>query len=164
MLRTEVERNAGLAGMATTLTLALVAWPHAWLVHAGDSRCYLVRGGSVTPLTRDQTIATELAAAGALSPDEAARSPMRSVLSSSVTSGSSDVTPETRRVELRAGDWLLLVTDGLYEAVPEKEMARIVGDSGRAAEAARELVGAARAASAGDDATVVAVRLDGTPA
>jgi protein phosphatase len=162
VLRAEAQRNPEVAGMATTLTLALVAWPHAYVVHAGDSRCYRFHSGKLTRLTTDQTVAAELAAAGALSPGEAARSPMRNVLSSSVTSGSTDVKPESRRVALHPGDWLVLTTDGLHNVVPERDMAAILSRAATASAACRDILEAARAASAPDDATVVAVRLDGS--
>ena len=32
-------------GMGTTLTMAYVSWPNLYVVHAGDSRCYLIRNG-----------------------------------------------------------------------------------------------------------------------
>ena len=41
---------------ATTLTLVLLVWPRAYLVHVGDSRAYVRRRGRVQALTRDQTL------------------------------------------------------------------------------------------------------------
>jgi protein phosphatase len=161
LLRGDVERNRELAGMATTLTTAVVVWPHVHVVHTGDSRCYLLRGGKLVSLTSDQTIAAELAAAGALKPEEADQSPMKNVLSSSVTSGPSDVKAQSRRVDLRPGDWLLLTTDGLHGSVPSDEIVRIVREASTPASACHGLMEAARAARTPDDATVVAVHLDG---
>jgi protein phosphatase len=128
-------------------------------VNAGDSRCYLYRGGRLTQVTTDQTVAADLAAAGAIRGDDVSRSPMRNVLSSSVTSGPHDVRPELKRVQLKEGDWLLLTTDGLHESVPEAAMARALGGATTVEAACRELIQAARAAGASDDATAVAVRL-----
>ena len=47
-------------GMATTLTLYLGVWPRAYLLQVGDSRCYLLRNGELTQMSRDQTMAQEL--------------------------------------------------------------------------------------------------------
>ncbi|HEX2609906.1 MAG TPA: protein phosphatase 2C domain-containing protein, partial [Gemmatimonadales bacterium] len=47
-------------GMATTLTLYLGVWPKAYMLQVGDSRCYLLRNGELTQITRDQTMAQEL--------------------------------------------------------------------------------------------------------
>jgi protein phosphatase len=159
LLRDDAGHNPELAGMATTLVLAVVAWPYAHVVNAGDSRCYLYRGGRLTQVTTDQTVAADLAAAGAIRGDDVSRSPMRNVLSSSVTSGPHDVRPELKRVQLKEGDWLLLTTDGLHESVPEAAMARALGGATTVEAACRELIQAARSAGASDDATAVAVRL-----
>ncbi|MCA9133612.1 MAG: hypothetical protein KDA45_10675, partial [Planctomycetales bacterium] len=44
-------------GMGSTLTLCYIVWPKMFVVHVGDSRCYLMRGGHLQPLTRDHTLA-----------------------------------------------------------------------------------------------------------
>jgi protein phosphatase len=160
LLRDEAARQPDLAGMATTLTLALVVWPDAHLVHAGDSRCYLCRNGGLIRLTDDQTMAAELRAAGALSDADAARSPLRRVLASSISSGSTDVRPVSRRIRLQAGDTLLFCTDGLYDAVPDDDIARLVRQRHPAAGLCRELLEAARSGGTRDDATAVVVRWD----
>ncbi len=59
------EENPEYRGMATTLTLYLGVWPRAYLLQVGDSRCYLLRGGELTQITRDQTMAQELIDLGA---------------------------------------------------------------------------------------------------
>jgi protein phosphatase len=158
LLRAEAGRQPDLAGMATTLTLALVVWPDAYLVHAGDSRCYLYRNGGLIRLTDDQTMAAELHAAGALSDADAARSPLKRVLASSISSGATDVRPAARRLRLQAGDTLLLCTDGLYDVVLEEDLARLVRHGQTAAGVCRELLEAAQSAGAQDDTTAVAVR------
>jgi PPM family protein phosphatase len=158
LLRAEAGRSPDLAGMATTLTLAVVAWPDAHVVHTGDSRCYLSRAANLTRLTRDQTLAADLVASGALSDTDAARSPFHRVLSSSVTSGTNDVQPASRYVRLQTGDTLLLCTDGLYDVVSDDEIARVLRRAQTAAGACRDLLEAARAAAASDDATAVVVR------
>jgi protein phosphatase len=161
LLRDEAAHHPELAGMATTLVLAVVAWPYAHVVNAGDSRCYLFRGGRLTQVTTDQTVAAELAAGGAIRSDDVSRSPMRNVLSTSITSGPHDVRPELRCVELREGDWLLLTTDGLHESLAEAAMAAVLSAAPTPEVGCGGLIEAARAAGASDDATAVAVRLDG---
>ena len=60
------EEDADYRGMATTLTLYLGVWPRAYLLQVGDSRCYLLRHGELTQITRDQTMAQELVDAGVM--------------------------------------------------------------------------------------------------
>lgn len=63
-VRSEAERDESLRGMATTLTMATVVWPHLFIVQVGDSRCYRLRGGQLQPLTTDPTIAQASRAQG----------------------------------------------------------------------------------------------------
>lgn len=51
--------------MGTTVTLAYVLWPKLFLVHAGDSRCYLLRSGQLRQLTTDHTLAQQMIECGA---------------------------------------------------------------------------------------------------
>src|SRR5215213_7252146 len=54
------EEDADFRGMATTLTLYLGVWPQGYLLQVGDSRCYLLRQGELSQITRDQTMAQEM--------------------------------------------------------------------------------------------------------
>ena len=66
------EEDPEYLGMATTLTLYLGVWPRAYLLQVGDSRCYILRHGELTQITRDQTMAQELIDAGVLAASDAA--------------------------------------------------------------------------------------------
>ena len=65
--------DAGARSMATTLTLLIGVWPRAYLLQVGDSRCYLMRDGKLTQITRDQTMAQELVDQGVLTRTDAPR-------------------------------------------------------------------------------------------
>src|SRR4051794_32721197 len=69
---------------ATTLTLFVAVWPSLYLLHVGDSRFYLYRGGELQRLTRDQTMAQDLVDSGVLAKEQAVRSPLAHVLTSSI--------------------------------------------------------------------------------
>ena len=66
------QENAEYRGMATTLTLYLGVWPRAYLLQVGDSRCYLLREGELSQVTRDQTMAQEMVDAGIMTPADVA--------------------------------------------------------------------------------------------
>src|SRR5262249_46734818 len=51
-------------GMGTTLTMAYLIWPRLYVVHAGDSRCYLLRGGRLEQITTDHTLAQKMVESG----------------------------------------------------------------------------------------------------
>src|SRR5947208_599170 len=80
----EGEGDRALQGMATTLTLWLGVWPRAYLLQVGDSRCYVLRDGKLTQISRDQTMAEELVQQGVLTRTDAFHTPWANVLSSAL--------------------------------------------------------------------------------
>jgi serine/threonine protein phosphatase PrpC len=147
-----------LAGMASTLTMALVMWPRAFVSQVGDSRCYHLRAGELTRVTTDQTMARQLIDQGLLPEEAAERSPLGQVLSQAIGHHEPDVWPVLSELELRAGDTLLLCTDGLMKHVPDAQIAELLSTTTSADEAASALVGAALQGGGSDNVTVVAVR------
>jgi serine/threonine protein phosphatase PrpC len=106
-----------LEGLATTLTLWLGVWPRAYLLQVGDSRCYLLRDGELTQLSRDQTMAQELIDAGVLARAEASRTRWAHTLSSAI--GGSQAAPIVTRLEQEWGTVGLLCSDGLTRHVSD---------------------------------------------
>jgi len=106
-----------LEGMATTLTLWLGVWPRAYLLQVGDSRCYLLRDGELTQLSRDQTMAQELVDAGVLARAEASRTRWAHTLSSAI--GGRQSAPIVTRLEQEWGTVGLLCSDGLTRHVSD---------------------------------------------
>jgi len=106
-----------LEGMATTLTLWLGVWPRAYLLQVGDSRCYLLRDGELTQLSRDQTMAQELVDAGVLARAEASRTRWAHTLSSAI--GGRQTAPIVTRLEQEWGTVGLLCSDGLTRHVSD---------------------------------------------
>ena len=145
------------AGMATTLTMAHVLWPRAYVVQIGDSRCYHQRGGELHQVTRDQTVGQDLVDHGALLPEEAARSPYGHMLLQAI-GGEHGVQPVISRVDLDRGDALLLCTDGLTKHVPDSAIAGGLADADTAEDATRTLVSAALDGGGTDNVTVVVGR------
>ena len=106
-----------LEGMATTLTLWLGVWPRAYLLQVGDSRCYLLRDGELTQLSRDQTMAQELVDAGVLARAEASRTRWAHTLSSAI--GGRQSAPIVTRLQQEWGTVGLLCSDGLTRHVSD---------------------------------------------
>jgi serine/threonine protein phosphatase PrpC len=147
----------GLAQMGTTLTLAYVLWPRLYVVHAGDSRAYLARGGKLFPLTRDHTVAQAMADRGTLTQEEADRSRWSRVLTKCVSAAEDRVAPDVHKAKLRPGDTLMLCSDGLSKYVSDETIVGLLAD-GKAEDAARRLVDAANNAGGEDNVTVVVAR------
>ena len=143
------------ARMGTTVVVAVVQGDELIVAHAGDSRVYLLRKGTLQQLTNDHTWVAERVAAGILTPEEAAHHEMRHIVTRSLGAQPA-VEADVNRYMLLPGDRLLLCTDGLWEPVPDPEIARILGH-GRPQTAANALVNRAVAAGGADDTTALVV-------
>ena len=153
VLETGIKAGPAGAAMSTTLVACALRFDRAVVAHVGDSRCYLVRSGSAAALTRDHTVASEQARLGLLSAQEAAEVETRHVLSRSL-GGDLFVGVETGEHHVLAGDVLALCSDGLYGAVPESDIARVVSHSLDLNAAARELVALANERDGSDNISV----------
>lgn len=141
---------------ATTLTMLLLIWPRAYLVHVGDSRAYVRRRGRVQQLTRDQTVGEYMVNLGAWTEEQAARAKPAAALSSAV--GGSEFTPVVGLIDLEPGDSMLLCTDGLTKHVKDDRIASVMKQSGDAESMGRQLLNDALAAGATDNVSVIVVR------
>ncbi|MDE1976835.1 MAG: Stp1/IreP family PP2C-type Ser/Thr phosphatase [Elusimicrobia bacterium] len=145
------------AGMGTTVAAAWVGRRSAALAHVGDSRIYLCRGKTLSRLTRDHTWTQERVRAGAMTEAEAASSGLSNVLTRALGT-EPEVKADLADEDLRAGDVLLLATDGLTKMLKDEEIAGILAAGQDAAGAAQSLVLAANAAGGEDNVTVVVAR------
>ena len=107
-------------GMATTLTLYFGLWPRAYMLQVGDSRCYLLREGELTQITRDQTMAQELIDMGVEMPAGASQGPLAHTLSSSI--GGRQTAPAVTRQTVTWGNVALLCSDGLTNHVSDERI------------------------------------------
>ena len=83
-VRCNGESNPERRGMGTTLTVAYLLWPMMYVLHVGDSRCYILRDKHIQRLTKDQTLAQVLFDTGQLSEADLAVSPYHNVLVSAI--------------------------------------------------------------------------------
>lgn len=141
--------------MGTTLTMAYIIWPRMYVVHIGDSRCYLLRGQRLSQLTADHTVAQALVDHGTITPEQAADSPLSHVLVNSIGHGPTSFHPDVHKTRLEPGDKVLLCTDGLNAHVSDDEIATILSNAESAEEAAGVLVDAANAGGGTDNITAV---------
>lgn len=146
-------------GMGTTLTLAYVIWPWMYVVHAGDSRCYLLRGDKLEQLTSDHTISNQLVQAGTITAAETANSPWSNVLTNVLGAGSHDVLAEVKKVPLEVGDTVVLCTDGLNRHVEDGELRDIVQRELEPTECCRALIELANFRGGFDNITAIVARL-----
>lgn len=158
---TEAATEGGQEGMATTLTMAYILWPRAFIVQVGDSRLYLQREGWLDQITRDQTMAEDLVDQGILKPELAQKSRWSNVLSSAVGGRHATIDPVLYDLGLAQDDILLLCSDGLTKHVSDPEISEILTASATAQDACTSLVQAALDGGGTDNVTVVVARFLG---
>lgn len=153
------ERDPALAGMGTTLTALALALDDGGftIAHVGDSRAYLLRHGELRQLTTDHTWVQQQVDAGLLSPRDARRHPLSSMLTRAVGIAA-DPEVDIIRGDLEPGDLLLLCSDGLTGMVEDDELAYILARDLPLDDAARELADAANRNGGADNITAVLIR------
>jgi protein phosphatase len=151
-------RGGGGASMGTTFVACALRFDSAVVSHVGDSRCYLFRNGTATPLTRDHTMADEQFRLGILSREEAETGSGRHVLTRSLGSDLF-VAADTITVNILPGDVLLLCSDGLHGYVAEAAIERILRSHSDLQRTAEALVAAALDAGGHDNVSVQLIRV-----
>ena len=127
----------------------------------GDSRCYQIRDGRAIPLTRDHTWVSEQRKLGLITSAEAEQSDKRHVLTRSL-GPELFVTVDTVTVPVKAGDVMVLCTDGMYGAMYVEDIARITSQVKHPQIIAQELVTYAIEADGSDNATAQVIQIRST--
>jgi PPM family protein phosphatase len=158
----EVAHHPEFAGMGTTLTMALVSGWKLFVLHAGDSRCYLLRRDLFRQLTSDHTVAGELARSGAIQPEEASHHQFRHIVTNVLGGDQAGVRADVLRVYLEAEDVVLLCSDGLTEMLADDRIAAVLASEPEPQAACEQLVAEANAAGGQDNITAIVARFEGT--
>lgn len=151
-------QNPRMAGMGTTLTLAYSTGPELFILHAGDSRAYLLRGTELTRLTRDHTMAQLLIDSGMAEPGSDLANKTKRVLINCLGASELGVDVDFIQYRLEQGDRIMLCSDGLTDMVDDASIARIMSDKCEPEAACEALVNAANQAGGKDNITVVVGR------
>ncbi|TWU40810.1 PP2C family protein-serine/threonine phosphatase [Novipirellula artificiosorum] len=143
-------------GMGTTLTMAHLVLPRMIVLHAGDSRCYLIREGIAQQLTTDHTLARKMVEAGEMKPEDEATSRWSNVLWN-VLGGQieGDLVAEVHTVDLQEGDAVVLCSDGLHRHVDAELLAMTVAEGDDPESICSELIRITNQAGGEDNVTVV---------
>ena len=157
-------RAAQHKGMGTTIVAACFS-PRSGLMHighAGDSRCYRLRGGHLEQLTQDHSLLTDL-----LEQRPDIDDSVLDRLPKSVVTRALGIDPKLR-VSLRslavvAGDRYLLCSDGLSGAVEAGAIARALAQRAEPAAIAKELIRLANEAKGRDNISALVVECVGGP-
>ena len=146
-------------GMGTTLTAVYLDDSNLAVAHVGDSRAYIFRDGELIRLTHDHSLVEELIRRGKLTPEQAAAHPQRSIITRALGI-EPEVEVDTWTYPMRAGDIVLLCSDGLTSMVPEPQIARVLAAEHDLDAAGERLITEANEAGGRDNITVVLFRLE----
>jgi len=152
------DNREDLTGMGTTVVALVVTGKAMTIASAGDSRCYLVRGGELKQLTRDDSWVSAALGEGILNSDDVEHHPLRNVITKAV--GARDtIDLDVVEHDLEPGDLVLLCSDGLHGMINDQQISRILGAARDPLEdASARLIEAANEAGGRDNVTVVLLR------
>lgn len=122
----ETSSHPELFGMGTTLTMAFASNWKLFVVHVGDSRCYLLRAGALRQVTTDHTVTAELLRRGVLNAEQAAHHQFRHVITNAVGGTESGIRVEVHKEDLEPGDVMLLCSDGLTDMLADDRLKLIL--------------------------------------
>jgi protein phosphatase len=158
-IREYADAHPEFQGMGTTCTALALNDLHLYFAHVGDSRLYLVRGETITRLTRDHSYVGRLVESGVLRSDEAERHPQRHILTAALGAGAEIVADApTSPISMENGDILVLCTDGLWSLLHEAEILEIVTKNAAPA-ACKCLIQLARQRGGPDNITVQILKI-----
>lgn len=152
--------NAECRGMGATFTAVAIAGDHACFAQVGDSRAHLIRQGQITRITKDQSVVQQLIDLGQITEEQAATHPRRNYILQAL-GATHEIDVVVSYLPLRAGDLLLLCSDGLSGKMSNDEMAQIVTEAADFKEACSQLIALANERGGEDNITVLLVQVNG---
>jgi serine/threonine protein phosphatase PrpC len=152
--------NPQYAGMGTTLVVAVFRGNRLLVGHVGDSRAYRLREGRLQQITRDHSLLQEQIDAGLITPEQAAFSANKNLVTRAV--GVEDtVLLETHPHDVQPGDTYLMCSDGLSDMLDDASIAQLLQANDSLDATGRALIDAANDAGGKDNISVILVRASG---
>jgi serine/threonine protein phosphatase PrpC len=148
--------NSAYAGMGTTLVVGVFRDDRLFLGHIGDSRCYLLRAGILSQITKDHSLLQEQIDAGLISEEQAVNSSIKNLVTRAL--GVEDmVLLDVNEHVVEPGDLYLMCSDGLSDMVNDEQIARIVNEETGLDQKAGLLISAANENGGRDNISVLMV-------
>lgn len=151
------KKNPGQRGMGTTIVALFVTQEGMYVAHVGDSRVYRIRDGQLEQLTEDHSLLNDYRKMKQLSDEEIANFPHKNVIVRALGMKET-VKVDTRFESPRAGDVIVLCSDGLAGPVSDEDIRRIVLESHDLQVASQRLIDRANENGGPDNVTCVLAR------
>lgn len=152
--------NEDCAGMGTTLVCMLYQDHEAVIGNIGDSRAYLLDEHGMIQVTEDHSLVQEMVKRGELTPYQAQRHPSRNVITRAL--GVDAAVPcDLFELTPKAGQFLLLCSDGLTGEISEPEIYYEIFQSEQPETACERLIDMAKQRGGHDNITLVVATFKG---
>ncbi len=151
-------RDPAQHGMGTTIVAVAIEQESFWVAHAGDSRAYLLRGGTIQRLTEDHSFAAEMMRRGLMSREAVEQSGLQNIVTRALGS-EAVVQPDVREWAALPNDVLLLSSDGLTKYLSDAGIQEIVEQAPSLEAACEQLIEAAKGRGGDDNITCLLLRL-----
>ena len=144
-------------GMGTTMVAIFAVEDGIHIAHVGDSRVYRIRNHQMEQLTEDHSLLNDYRKMKRLTEEEIANFPHKNVIVRAL--GMKDtVKVDTRFEAPRAGDCVVLCSDGLCGPISDEKILSIVTSSPDLPQATHRLIDAANENGGPDNITCVVAR------
>lgn len=153
----ESRNREELRGMGCTLVAAVVEDNTLYVANIGDSRLYLIQGGSIRQVTKDHSYVEEMVSMGQMRRGSADYNSHKNIITRALGIGR-NVEPDFFEAELKNGDYFLLCSDGLSNMVDDETICRIITGGGSLKEKAVRLIDEANVRGGADNIAVVLVK------
>lgn len=155
-IRERAQEDETLSGMGTTVVAATVADTLLQVANVGDSRLYIANKNGIRQITRDHSLVEEMVRMGGIDRQAARSHPDKNIITRAV--GALDtVEADFFRVDLKAGDLILLCSDGLTNMLEDEDIWEILENDGSLSEKGRRLIGAANENGGKDNIAVILI-------
>lgn len=152
------QKDSNCKGMGTTLVGALLSGSELIVINIGDSRAYLLSNEKISQITRDHSLVEDMVRRGDITIEEARSHPRKNLITRALgvdMQASCDIfTPD-----IKAGDYLLLCSDGLSNQMTEEEIFDITSSAGDLETSCEALMQLALERGAPDNVTLVMLQL-----
>ena len=141
--------------MGTTIVAAVIQGRTLLVANVGDSRLYIV-GDEITQVTQDHSLVQEMVRLGQMDPQSAKNHPDKNIITRAV-GVSEKVKIDIFERQLRAGEYIILCSDGLTNMVEDSVILQILHGAGNLSDKAERLIELANKNGGKDNITVIII-------
>lgn len=155
-LRMEGFSESGKREMGATLVFLMIRSSRAYVGNLGDSRCYRMRKGKLTQVTKDHSVVAELIEEGRIEPHEADDHEAQGQITNYI--GMKDKPqPHIKSFLLKPKDRILLCSDGLTDMLTDNVIRNILEKQADSDKACKQLIEEAKKAGGHDNITTIII-------